>query len=326
MKRILLIYLVLVFMCQVTATFAQVAAKKPTIMVVPSDAWCIRNGFYSEVDIDGVKEKTMDYAKAFQENSDIRALVAKMGDIMAANQFPIKSLEEKMKDLATDAGYNALVTNKSGESIRETSIDMLNKSAKPDIILDLDFDVKRNGPRKQVSFNLTAVDAYSGAIISGNTGVSSNSSAPLTTLLEESVLSFMDNFINGLQRHFDDMFQYGRIIKVEMKIFDGYYDDFETEYEYNGMTAELGDIINVWFELNAVEGRYSEQSRSETQMIFEDVRMPMTGINPLSGRESAMDASKFISGLTKMLKDNYGIPVKRFIRGQGKVLLVLGEK
>lgn len=295
-------------------------------MVVPSDAWCIRNGFCSEVDIDGVKEKTMDYAKAFQENSDIRALVAKMGDIMASNHFPIKSLEEKMKDLASDAGYNALVTNKSGESVRETLIDLANKSAKPDIILDLDFDIQRNGPRKQVSFNLTAVDAYSGAIISGNTGVSSNSSAPLTTLLEESVLSFMDNFINGLQRHFDDMFKYGRVVKVEMKVFDGYMNDFETEYEYNGITAELGDIINVWFELNTVEGRFNEQSRSETQMIFEDVRMPMTAINPLSGRETAMDAAKFINGLTKMLKDNYGIPTKRFIRGQGNILLVLGEK
>lgn len=326
MRRFLLIIGLILSLVYSADAIAQVAARKPTIMVVPSDAWCIRNGFYSEVDIDGYIEKNMDYVKAFQENSDIRVLVAKMGDIMAKEGFAIKSLEERLKDLASDAGYNSLVTNKGGETIRETSIDMLNKAAKPDIILDLDFDVQRIGPKKQVSFNLTALDAYSGAIISGNTGVGSDSSAPLTTLLEEAVLSFMDNFITGLQKHFDDMFKYGRIIKVEMKVFDGYMNDFETEYEYNGITAELGDIINVWFELNAVEGRYNEQSRSETQMIFEDVRMPMTAINPLSGRESAMDAGKFINGLTKMLKDDYGIPVKRFIRGQGKVLLVLGEK
>lgn len=326
MKRfVLIVGLFLSLVCSADI-IAQVAARKPTIMVVPSDAWCIRNGFYSDVDIDGDIEKNMDYVKAFQENSDIRVLIAKMGDIMAKEGFPIKSFEEKLKDLAGDAGYNSLVTNKDGESLRETSIDFLNKSAKPDIILDLDFNVQRIGPKRQVSFNLTALDAYSGAIISGNTGVGSNSSAPLTTLLEESVLSFMDNFINGLQRHFDDMFKYGRVIEVEMRVFDGYFDNFETEFEYNGMTAELGDIINVWFELNTVEGRYSEQSRSEVQMIFEDVRMPMTAINPLSGRESAMDAGKFINGLTKMLKDNYGIPTKRFIRGQGKVLLVLGEK
>lgn len=326
MKRFLLIVgLFLSLVCSVDV-IAQVAARKPTIMVVPSDAWCIRNGFYSYVDIDGDKEKNMDYAKAFQENSDIRVLVAKMGDIMSREGFPIKSLEERLKDISGDAGYNSLVSNKDGDSVRETSVDWLNKTAKPDIIMDLDFNVQRTGPNRQVSFNLTAVDAYSGVIISGNTGVSSNSSAPLTTLLEESVLSYMDNFVDGLQRHFDDMFEKGRVISVEMKVFDGYSENFETEFEYNGITAELGDIINVWFELNTVEGRYSEQSRSEVQMIFEDVRMPMTAVNPLSGRESAMDAGKFMNGLTKMLKDKYGIPTKRFIRGQGKVLLVLGEK
>lgn len=313
------------FMCQVTATFAQVAVKKPTIMVVPSDAWCIRNGFYSEVDNDGVKEKSMNYDIAFQENSDIRALVAKMGDIMAKEGFPIKSMEEALKNKAADAGYRLHVDSEGGQTIQESSIDGLNRALKPDIILDLDFDVQRVGPKRQVSFNLTAVDAYSGAIISGNTGVSSNSSAPLTTLLEESVLSFMDNFINGLQRHFDDMFLYGRIIKVDILVFEESPVNFETEYEYNGMTAELGDIINVWFELNAVEGRYNEQSRSRTQMILEDVRMPMRAINPLSGRETAMDANKFINGLVNMLKDNYGIQVKKEIRGQGKVLLVLGD-
>lgn len=272
-------------------------AKQPTIMVVPSDIWCIRNGFYTEVNIDGETIKSMDYAKALQENSDIRVLISKMGDIMASKGFPIESMEQRLKDLATDKSYLSLVTSKAdGSSIQETEIDILNRIAQPDIIMDLDYEIKRIGPKKQISFNLTAIDAYSKKIISGNTGVGSEANVPITTLLEEAVLSYMDNFVYGLQNHFNDMFAKGRIIDVELKVFDNSAIDFETEFDYNGQLAELAEIIYVWFEDNTVEGRFNEKSRTATSIIYDQVRMPMMG-KSLSGKERAMDASRFVNSL-----------------------------
>lgn len=300
-------------------------AKKPTIMVIPSDNWCIANGFYSEVNMDGVSMKAMDYQRAFQENSEIRVIISKMGDIMAARDFPIKSTEQTLKDMVTDEAYISLIQSKeSGSPVQETEIDILNRKAKPDIILDLDYKINRIGPKKQISFNLTAIDAYSKNIISGNTGVGSECTAPLTTLLEEAVLSYMDNFTMGLQNFFDDMFENGRNITVELKLFESAGFDFETEYEYNGQTAELADIIYVWFEDNTVQGRFDERSRSATSVIYNDVRMPLMG-KSLSGKERAMSASNYMNGLVNFLKQ-YDIPAKKIIRGQGQVILVLGEK
>ena len=46
-------------------------AKKPTLMVVPSDAWCNTNGYMMEFDNQGTTVKIPNYKKAFQENPDL---------------------------------------------------------------------------------------------------------------------------------------------------------------------------------------------------------------------------------------------------------------
>ena len=55
----------------VLASAAMAQAKKPTLMVVPSDNWCIKNGFFTEFDNMGTKMKIPDYRRAIQENSDL---------------------------------------------------------------------------------------------------------------------------------------------------------------------------------------------------------------------------------------------------------------
>ena len=130
--------LIIGFLFSLVSLSAFGQAKKPTIMVIPSDNWCIANGFYSEINMDGVTTKAMDYQRAFQENSEIRVIISKMGDIMAARDFPIKSTEQTLKDMVTDEAYISLIQSKeSGSPVQETEIDILNRKARPDIILDL---------------------------------------------------------------------------------------------------------------------------------------------------------------------------------------------
>lgn len=303
-------------------------AKKPTIMVVPSDIWCIQNGFVDEFDDQGESRKIPDYKEALQNNSDIRVLISKMGDIMAQRDFPMKVLEQELKRLENESVETSLLLGKeTGAGIAENAIERLNRTAKADILIDLAFEVKRQGPRRQVTFNVSAYDAYTSKLISGNTGVSSlSSSAPIETLLEEVVLSFMDNFTAGLQRHFDDMFANGREITVSLRRFDSAPIDFESEFDYNGQYAELADIIGVWFEDNCVEGRFSESSRSANLLRYEQVRMPLYGTS-LSGRTVAIDATAFVRSLADMLKrDPYSVPVKTYQKGLGEVWLILGDK
>lgn len=323
MKKLILTLLAASVACGV---FAQ--AKKPTIMVVPSDAWCIRNGFIQEFNDQGVVKKVCDYQAAMQNNADIRTLVAAMGEFMAQQDFPIQSLEEELKRMQNQEVDLSVITGKeTGAIIAESDYERIIRRAKPDIKLDLDFEVRRIGPKRQVSFNLTAVDAYSSKIISGNTGVGSSSSgAAIETLLQEAVLSFKDNFIAGLLRYFDDLFNNGREITVYLRCFDSSPIDFETEFDYNGQTAELADIIGVWFEENSLNGRFSEAERSANVLRYNQVRIPLYG-KSLSGREVAIDATAFARPLANMLKkDPYNVVVKTVPKGLGEIWLILGEK
>ena len=321
-KKIILTLLAAGVACGV---FAQ--AKKPVIMVVPSEAWCIRNGFVQDFDDQGQIKRIPDYRAAMQGNADIRTLVSAMGDFMAQQEFPIQSLEQELKRLQSEETELSVLTgSQTGAAIAESPIERLRRTAKADIILDLDFEIRRIGPKRQVSFNLTALDAYTSKIISGNTGVGSNSGAAIETLLQEAVLSFKDNFIAGLLRHFDDLFNNGREVIVTLRRFDSSPIDFETEFDYNGQTAELADIIGVWFEENTLNGRFSAAERSANVLRYNQVRIPLYG-KSLSGREVAIDATAFARPLANMLKkDPYNVVVKTYPKGLGEVWLILGEK
>ena len=270
-----------------------------------------------------------DYATAFIKNSEIRTLVSAMADFMAKNDFPIQSLEQELNRIKNETAEMSMMTGKNeGGEIAENPIEKLRRTAKADIILNLDYTIHKLGPRQQVEFNLQAIDAYSSKIISGNTGTSSqiSTSAPVVSVLEESVLSFKDNFLRGLQNYFDDLFKNGREISVTFMRYDTAPVDFEEEYEINGYDVELADIIDAWFADNCVEGRYSNPDRSANRLRFNQVRIPLYSVNPINGKETAIDANGFVRGLVNMLKKEYGLTVGRSPKGLGEVWLTLGDK
>ncbi len=302
-------------------------AKKPTIMVVPADAFCERYGYVQQANAMGQTVSSPDYSRAMKENADIRTLVAAMADFMAKNDFPIQSLEQELKRLQTEDAELAMMTGKnSGAEVDETPLERLRRSAKADIILDLDYEVHRIGPQKQVTFNLQAIDAYSSKIISGNTGASTAANVPLTSLLEECVLSFKDNFLSGLQHYFDDLFANGREISVTLLRYNNCPVDFEEEYEINGEPYELAEIIEAWMADNTVEGRFTTAAKSANRLRFNQVRIPLYAQN-MNGRDVAIDAEAFVKPLVRMLKKApYKLTVGSAPRGLGDVWITIGDK
>lgn len=325
MKRILLIILF-----SLTAILAFGQAKKPTIMVVPSDGWCVRNGFTTEYDNMGTIVSVPDYSAAFVNNEELRTMISAMANFMAQNDFPIQSLEQELNRIKNESAEMAMMTGKNeGGEISESPIERLRRTAKADIILNLDYKVNRMGPRKQIEFNLQAIDAYSSKIISGNTGISSpvSTSTPVTPILEEAVLSFKDAFLASLQNHFDDLFENGREISVTLLRYDSCPIDFEEEYIVNDYDVELADIIDAWFADKSLNGRYSMDSKSANRMRFNQVRIPLFAVNPINGRETAIDANGFVRDLVRMLrKEPYNLVVGSSPKGLGEVWITIGDK
>src|SRR5574344_2341393 len=85
--------------CLLTATMAFSQAKKPTIMVVPSDVWCNQNGYVQEYDNQGIKMIIPDYTAALQNDVNLKLAIAKINDLMAERGFPLKDLEATLKSI-----------------------------------------------------------------------------------------------------------------------------------------------------------------------------------------------------------------------------------
>ena len=309
--------LLLTILGSAQAGFSQ--AKKPTIMVIPSDVWCNNNGYMKTYDNQGTTVKIPDYKRAFQENSDLLAVISKINGMMAKEGFPLKNMESVIKTLESESAENAILSSKGGAGVTESPMDKLKKVAKADIIMQLTWDVLRTGPKKSVRFNLQGLDAYTDKQIATAGGTGNPSfSAETAVLLEEAVVDKMPNFAATLQTHFDDLFANGREIIVRVKKFDSWKNDLETEYGGN----ELNVVIENWMKANTVKGRFSTSESTENMMLFEQVRIPLYDANG-----NATDARAFTRGLQKFLAGApYTIVNKLMMKGLGQATVVLGDK
>lgn len=293
-------------------------AKKPTIMVVPSDNWCVKNNFMTVYDNMGTRMKIPDYRAALQESTELLNVISKINEMMTERGFPLKNLESVMKSLQSQSAEDAMLSSKTGADANESPIDKLKKVAKADIIMQLTWSINQTGPKRSVTFNLQGLDAYTDKQIAGASGTGQPSfSAELPVLLEEAVLAHIDNFNVQLQKHFDDLFANGREVSLRVMTFSSFNGDLESEYD----GKELSEIIETWVSDNSVKGRFSLTDATENTMLFEQVRIPL-----YDASNRAVDTRGWARELQKMLADRYRITAKLMTRGLGQAQLVIGEK
>lgn len=71
------------FLLAVCALSAMGQAKKPTLMVVPSDAWCKEHGYEQTFDNQGTSEQIPDYRAALSTDKQLNAVISKINILMA---------------------------------------------------------------------------------------------------------------------------------------------------------------------------------------------------------------------------------------------------
>lgn len=302
-------------LCMSLNVFSQ--AKKPTLMVVPSDLYCNQNGYMQRFDNQGVIENVPDYKRALQNDPQLLTGITVIGQMMADRGFPLKLMEQELKSLNEESAEDEMLTSKSGADIAESPVDRLKKKSKSDIILQVTWLVNRIGPKYSLTFNLQGIDAYTNKQIAACQGTGDPTfSAELPILIEESIANHLETFTTQLQNHFDDMFENGREITLRVKKWDD--SQYDLESEFGGI--ELGEIIEDWISANTVKGRFNTSDATENFMYFEQVRIPLFDEN-----QRAMDARRWTRGLINKLK-TLGVPAKLTMKGLGQATIIIGGK
>ena len=78
MKRVILIILLLVIGLSTNAQ----QAKKPTLMILPSDNWCVMRYYTMSFNDQGRTTHIPNYQRAFQEDVELKAVISQIGEIL----------------------------------------------------------------------------------------------------------------------------------------------------------------------------------------------------------------------------------------------------
>ncbi len=317
MKRFIFTFALLIIYSSMLL-FAQ--AKKPTLMILPSDNWCEQRYFMTEFNNQGTKQKVPNYKQVFQEDTEIGQVISKIGALMIKRGFPLKDVEQELKAIEERTGEaNMTTSSNSGTSIAESPLDKLKNKSKADILIQIWWKVNKSDQGKSVSFTLEAFDAYTSKRIASSTGTGDvNNSDIVPVLLEEAIIKNINPFVSQLQSHFNDISKNGREILVTVKRWNSWENNLETEI--NGQ--EITDYINKWMKDNTVNKKFNMSDASENFIRFDQVRIPLHNAD-----NDPIDARQFAKGLQKYLKGApFNFEVKLMTRGLGEAILVLGEK
>lgn len=293
-------------------------AKKPTLMVIPSDTWCQEGGFTKSFDMMGTAKTVADYEQALLKSGDLKVAITVINGLMGDRGFPLVDLEQQVKSLAVDNAEMMAATSKDGMEVMSTPLDQVKQRAKCDIVLDLYWKVNPQGPRRSLTYNLRALDAYTNKQIASTTGTGEPTmTSELSLMLQEAIEGSIEEFTGRLMTFFADMEAKGREVTLDVRTWDGSPVDLDSEMD-NG--DYLVDFIEDWVADNTVNGVYSLTDATSTMMQLDQVRIPLYDDN---GR--ALDTRRWARGLSRALRDA-GIDNSLNMRGLGQAVIIIGGK
>ena len=199
--------------------FAQ--TKKPTIMILPSDNWCVQRYFTTDFDNQGTIVRIPNYQQAFQEDTELGQVISKIGGLLTKLGYSLKDAEQELKSIYTkQAEDNVTQSKTSGASFAEMPLDILKRKIKSDIIIQIWWKLNRGASGTSASFTLEAFDAYTNKRIATSTGTTKSSTSPIPVLLEQAVKENVKPFDKQMDDWFAEQKQNGREITLNVRCWD----------------------------------------------------------------------------------------------------------
>lgn len=264
-KRILSTLLLCLLVC--SGAYAQ-KAKKPRILIVPSDALMAKMGLLETTDDAGDYNFYQHYKLAFL-NDELKACIVKFEEMIRERGFPLTNLEMALKKAQDNPDYVLPI----------------------DIRIDLNYTMTKQGPRDILYVEFAGIDMAALKNVASASGESQPAiGATAIGLLQEAVIDKIDPFCSQLQATFDDWEQNGREGSLIIRDEQG-----RLEEDYGGMT--IGEIVEAFMDDNCVGGSYNSDQMEDEVYQASQIMIPLFDEN---GR--ALDGRKFFKPLDKQLK------------------------
>lgn len=292
-----------------------ISQSMPSIMVLPSDALLQRLGFLEERKSDGVTMYVRDYQGAFINDGDLKFAVAAIQEEFANVGFPLEDLEQQLKNLT-----NANAMDEATGVWRDARSELLS-TARPDYIMELDYQMARDEKSRSISESLTyavkCIDAYtikSVASVAREGLKNEEGSGTTVSLLKSDFAQSIPEFQGQIVNHYANLLANGVEITFRVAIDQG--SELTMESECGG--DEIAANVNDWLRDNTINQSFKMQKNTASEMAFTSVRIYSQDENG-----NKITAYDFADDLRRLLKKSCGYSVSNRTQSIGDALVII---
>ena len=302
--------------CFSISAFAQQAAM-PTIIIFPADEWMNSHALMQEVDNGGEIERIPKYSEAFNYG-DMSSAIHALQKVLEERKFEHEDLQNLLKDMKRERAEE-LANAADGDATEKGAMDELMQQARPDIRVDLNYSVATVGPRKNISFDITAFDAYTQEQCASVQGSIPMTMDPLDLALRKAVAGNCDEFCQQMIDYFIDLRDNGRKINVIFRAAEGAGINFIRD-EIGDDEETYDEYLYSWIKKHALNNACKKGRKTKNLVEFKAVRIPF-----FDEEGEPMEAEDWAKGIRKAFKAETGIKIAK---GQnntlGRINLLVG--
>lgn len=284
--------------------------QKPNMLVLPSDQLLQRFGKLQQQEALGKTLQVRDYPGYLLTDEDSKFIISTIQSKFIEFGYPLNDLEQTLKSINDQEMIDAAT------GIQKDAKTILLTSAKPDIILELDYSLQTDRSTRDYSKTLTytirAIDAFTNKVVATiqQTGFTTGKKSETPAALMQAALDKdSKNFTNQINNYFNGIIESGRDITLRVTIENGVNLTMSDEC-LDG--DAYSDFIIDWIKVNTVQGAYTMSRNTETEMYFTNVR-----VKTLNENGTQYSAYDFARELSKALNKGCGIKSKNTTQGLG---------
>jgi hypothetical protein len=241
-----------------------------------------------------------DIRTVLEEDVNKRIVLSKIKEAFDNKGYTTVDFTARLKA----ANTNAVFAGENKSDVKSAIIQM----SGADIYVEAEIDISSvTEYGTKVKVILQGYEVSSGNSLSNTIG-SSQSFADVGTIGARAVANCIDEFLNMMQTKFATIAEDGKSVMVTIGFAQNSSYNLSSEVGSKGLL--LQDEIEIWMEINAYKNIYHLQGVSDTEMLFDDVRIPLK--DPSTGNNYTV--SRFGLILFQFFR-SLDLSVKRDVKG-----------
>ena len=286
---------------------------KPTIMVIPSDNLLKKYGALTVERTNGADLYIRDYNAYLVRDEKSKTAISIIQKTFIDAGYPLNDLDHNLKQL------NDRSIRDDADGVKKDAKTMLLESVQPDIVLELDYsfdlDMSSRNFEREVSYTLTAIDAYTNKVFSSNV-FSGGKGQDFQNAFQDAINEKKASLMSEIDNYFGDIVENGREITVQFNIDNNASIKFSDSYTSSG--ESYSEWIQDYMDYYTINGTYKLERNSDYQMYFVNVRIPTQNENG-----TQLNALGWARQCVKEMREKLNISCSNRAQGLSEVVITL---